>query len=208
MNTANHPWELIFRKDGRVFSEPFPGFQVVAREFSEHPCHNILDLGCGNGRHVVALKKLGLEVTGLDISVSGLRLTGAWLEEQGQQAGLVQADMRQSFPFKAGSFDGLLSTQVIHHALLAEVRGTIVEIGRVLSKGAIAFVTLAGSLDQETEYKEIENGTYIPLEGTEMGLPHHIFSEHELLQEFKAFRIREFRRAAEGRVLTLWLEKG
>ena len=207
IDSVNHPWELIFKKDGRVFIEPFPGFEKDAHVFSEHLCHTLLDLGCGNGRHVVALKNLGFDVTGLDISMSGLRLTREWLYEEGKKSNLVQADMRQPLPFKTGSFDGLLSTQVIHHALLAEVRAVIAEIWRVLSKDAIAFVTVAGKLDEDTKFEEIEDGTYVPLDGTEKGLPHHIFTEQELLQEFSAFHILETFQGAEGKVLAAWLEK-
>ena len=118
MNSTNHPWESIYKHEGRVFTEPFPGFEDAARIFAQHQCHRILDLGCGNGRHVVALIKKGFNTIGLDISSSGLRLTCEWLEDEGLQAGLVSADMRQYLPFEEESFDGLLSTQVIHHALL------------------------------------------------------------------------------------------
>ena len=109
--------------------------------------------------------------------------------------------------FKAESFDGLLSTQVIHHALLSEVRITIAEIWRVLANGGIAFVTVAGKKQAGEIYEEIESNTYIPLHGTEKGLPHHIFTEEELRSEFRMFEIREISRRDEGRVLALWLEK-
>ena len=207
MNSANHPWELIYQKDGRVFAEPIPDFMTIVQEFSRQGCQRILDLGCGNGRHVLALQKLGFNTTGLDISISGLRLTSEWVGAEGKQAGLVEADMRRPLPFRSGSFDGLLSTQVIHHALLAEVRTAISEIWRVLCRGGLAFVTLAGMMDEDKKYEEIENGTFIPLEGSEKGLPHHIFAEQELASEFSAFQIREISRRAEGKVLAAWLVK-
>jgi len=144
MNATNHPWESIYKREGRVFTDPPPGFKAVLKEFTRHHCQLILDLGCGNGRHTVALTKEGFNTIGLDISSSGLRLSSEWLGEEGLQAGLVNADARNFFPFKANSFDGLLSTQVIHHALLSEVRTTIAEIWRVLAEDGIAFVTVAG----------------------------------------------------------------
>jgi tellurite methyltransferase len=207
MNNTSHPWESIYKHEGRVFTKPFPRFKGVAKIFAQHHCRRILDLGCGNGRHVVALIKEGLNPIGLDISSCGLRLTCEWLEEEGLQAGLVNADMRQFLPFESGSFDGLLSTQVIHHALLSEVRVTIAEIWRVLTNGGIAFVTVAGRKDENVAYDEVEPGTYVPLAGIEEGLPHHIFTEEELRSEFGDFHIREIRRRAEGKVHALWLMK-
>jgi len=207
MNATSHPWESIYQHEGRVFTEPFPGLKAVVQNFSQHHCRRILDLGCGNGRHVVALSKEGFNTTGLDISSSGLRLTCEWLEEEGLYASLVSADARQNLPFKADSFDGILSTQVIHHALLSEVRVTITEIWRILTNGGIAFVTVAGRKHESEAYEEIEPNTYVPLDGSEKGLPHHIFSEDELRSEFGDFQIREITRRAEGKVLALWLMK-
>lgn len=208
MNSTSHPWESIYKRGGRIFTEPFPRFKDVARIFSQHQCHRILDLGCGNGRHVVALKKEGFNTIGLDISSSGLLLTREWLEEEGMLAGLVWADVRQYLPFEADSFDGLLSTQVIHHALLSEVRVTIAEMWRVLTNDGIAFVTVAGRKNESEAYEEVEHGTFVPLDGTETGLPHHIFTEDELRLEFRAFQIQEITQRAEGKVLALWLLKG
>ena len=208
MNSISHPWESIYKREGRVFTEPFPRFKAVAKIFAQQQCHRILDLGCGNGRHVVALIKEGFKPIGLDISSSGLRLTGEWLEEEGMKAGLVKADARRFLPFESDSFDGLLSTQVIHHALLSEVRVTIAEMWRVLTKGGIAFVTVAGRKHEGEAYEEVEPGTFVPIDGTEEGLPHHLFTEDELRSEFGAFQIREIRRRAEGKVLALWLMKG
>lgn len=207
MNAKNHPWESIYKHEGRLFTTPPPGFKAVAQEFAQHQCRLILDLGCGNGRHVIALAKAGFNVIGLDISLCGLGLAYEWLGETGSQADLVSADARYYFPFKSDSFDGLLSTQVIHHAILPDVRTTIAELWRVLTHGGIAFVTVAGRRHEGQLYEEVEPGTYMPLDGPEQGLPHHIFTEEELCSEFRMFQIREITRRDDGRVLALWLLK-
>ncbi len=123
MNAKNHPWEDIYARDGRVFTEPFPAFSSVSQKFTQNQCRRILDLGCGNGRHV------------------------------------------------------------------------------------IAFVTVAGQKHQDLPYEEIESGTYVPLEGTEKGLPHHIFTEEELCREFKHFQIQDISSRDKGRVLAIWIKK-
>ncbi len=203
----SHPWEAIYRKEGRVFQEPFHGFAQVLEVFRTSSCRRILDLGCGNGRHVVALARAGLQAAGVDISATALRLTRDWLAALNLEADTVAADMRVPLPFGNASFDGILSTQVIHHALAAQVRGAIGEIHRVLVPGGMAFVTVAGRTHADTTYQEIEPGTFIPLSGSEQGLPHHIFSESELRAEFSAFKVHEVSRRAEGKVLAVWAEK-
>jgi tellurite methyltransferase len=207
MNNTNNPWDSIYQREGRFFTEPFEGFEDMADKFAQHSCRRILDLGCGNGRHVIALAKKGFRTTGLDISPNGLRLTGEWLHEEALQAGLVSADTRRYFPFEAESFDGLISTQVIHHALLADVRISIAEIRRVLTPGGMAFITMPSGNHKGEAAVEIEPNTYVPLDGKEKGLPHHIFTEQELRSEFGMFQIDEISLRNEGKLLALWLTK-
>jgi SAM-dependent methyltransferase len=207
MVEMDHAWEKIYRAEGRVFGEPFPRFYDTVRTFKDYDCSTIFDLGCGNGRHVVHLAKEGFAATGLDISPTGLGLAQAWLEEEGLQASLVQADMRNPLPIKDESFDGLLSTQVIHHALLAEVRKTIGEIWRILVPGGMAFVTVAGRIHDDTEYAEIEPGTYLPQTGSEAGLPHHIFNRGTLREAFGAFRVKNVHLRDGGNVVTILAQK-
>jgi len=114
---------------------------------------------------------------------------------------LVQANMLNPLPFRDSAFDGLMSTQVIHHALLAQVQATIHEIWRILAPGGLAIVSVAGRIHDDTDYKEIEPSTFLPQTGSEAGLPHHIFNEQTLCQAFAKFQIDFIERRDSGRVL-------
>jgi SAM-dependent methyltransferase len=206
MNSIDHPWDKIFQTEGRFFPEPFHGFNEVVQIFIDHGCSEILDLGCGSGRHLVHLAKEGFRAIGLDISPTGLRLTREWVDEEGLEADLVLADMREPLPFRDGSFEGVLSTQVIHHSRIVGVRSAIQEIWRVLVSEGVAFITVSGRKD-ETESEEIEPGTIVPLTGPEKGLPHHIFSEEALKEEFRDFHLMDFSVRAEGKVLAVLARK-
>ena len=206
MSTEEHPWEKIYKKNGRVFPEPFPRFHEVVDLFIEHGCSEILDLGCGSGRHTVQLAKENFETTGLDISPTGLGMTQEWLQEQGLESRIVLSDFRHPLPFREGSFSGVFSTQVIHHARIAAVRLAIREIGRVLSPGGVAFISVAARKDDE-EFMEVEPGTIVPLTGSEAGLPHHIFSEEDLRMEFRAFKVMDVSLRADGKVLVIAARK-
>lgn len=202
MYAEKHPWEIIYKKNGRVFPEPFPRFHEVVDLFVEHGCSEILDLGCGSGRHTVHLAKENFKTFGLDISLTGLGLAQEWLREQGLECRIVLSDFRHPLPFHEGSFSGMFSTQVIHHARIAAIRLAIREIWRVLSSGGVAFVSVAARKDDE-EFIEIEPGTIVPLTGSEAGLPHHIFSEEELRMEFRDFKVMDVSLRAEGKVLVI-----
>jgi SAM-dependent methyltransferase len=64
----------------------------------------VLDLGCGAGRHLVELSRLGYHATGLDLSMPMLEAAGA----AGAGAALVRGDMRQ-LPFGGPAFDVVTS---------------------------------------------------------------------------------------------------
>jgi len=121
---------------------------------------------------------------------------------------LVQADMLNPLPFRDGAFEGLMSTQVIHHALLAQVQATIHEMWRVLAPGGLAIVSVAGRIHDDTKYEEIEPGTFLPQTGSEAGLPHHIFNEETLRQAFSKFQIEFIERRDSGRVLMVQAQRG
>lgn len=207
MTSSNLEWDAIFRKEGRVFLEPIPQFDTIAAEFNRTDCQRVLDLGCGTGRHSVAFAARGFDITAVDISLSGLAQTHSWLAEIGQSAPLAQVDTRDPLPFASGSFDAIFTNRVIHHALLERVRLTISEMHRLLRPHGLAFISLPGRKEEEASGVQIEPGTFIPLEGSEKGLPHHLFTEKELYVEFAAFKICQVEVLDQNFGYALLLEK-
>jgi tellurite methyltransferase len=190
MGKARHAWEKIYQKGGYAFDEPFPRFEDLVKVFQQYDCKRILDLGCGRGRHVLALAQLGFQVVGIDAAPTGLRLARKRHKNKGV-ANFVLGDMTQPLPFQSECFDGLMSTQVIHHAMIDEIRGVIGEIHRVVKVGGIAFVTVPARTDSETDYDELAPGTLAPRTGEEAGVPHHYFSTEAFGREFYGFDLLE-----------------
>jgi SAM-dependent methyltransferase len=187
MEATATQWDEIFQRDGRVFFEPVPLVVQFAEMLKARGFVRVLDVGCGSGRHVVHMARTGLEVYGLDNSSAALRLTSEWLAEQAQTFRLVRSDARHPLPFRDSSFDALISTQVIHHAILSTVQATADEIARVVRPGGIILVSVPVGKDADDSFIEIEPRTFIPLSGSEKGLPHHIFTPEELPKLFAPF---------------------
>lgn len=192
MYTDADQWEQIFRRDGRIFLEPAEFITHFTSLMKERGTESVLDIGCGTGRHIVHMSKHRFRCAGLDNSSTALKLARDWLQKEGLHADLLLSDMRLPFPFRNDSFDVVISTQVIHHARLATVLETAKEIERVVCTGGMIAISVParGTItDGIPGYEEIELNTFVPLNGSEKGLPHHFFTPEEFLEIFPSFDV-------------------
>lgn len=108
MNPEKSPWyvqafgslySLVYshRSDEAAATE----VAFVLRHVQLAPGARILDLACGNGRHVRALSCAGYSAVGMDLSRD-------LLQEAGQSGTFVRADMR-TIPFADESFGAVMS---------------------------------------------------------------------------------------------------
>ena len=189
-----HPWELAWR-EGR-WEEASPPLAEVVEFVSELKLDNartILDLGCGAGRHAVHLAKEGFHVVGLDVSETALKTLDSRLKAGSiSNAVLVKHEMAE-LPFVEGYFDGVVSTNVLHHGKLAEIKKTVDELHRVMKTGALAFVIALSSADfRKGSGAKLERNTYVFTKGEERGIIHHFFTRQELDSVLKRFEILSF----------------
>ena len=134
------------RERSRAWFTPREPDQAV-RQWGHTLTHSgrqhVLDVGCGGGRHVVYLLRLGMTVTGGDQSTLALSETRRWLARERLRATLVQLEMT-ALPFQNEAFDAVLSVNVLQHAQPAEARAAVREVWRVLRPGGLFLAVLAG----------------------------------------------------------------
>lgn len=100
----------------------------------------VLDLGCGEGRHVIAACALdGADAVGVDLSLTDLATARERMVEfrgePEEDAGhfLLLAGDALRLPFDDGSFDAVICSEVLEH--IPDYRGALAEIFRVLKPG-------------------------------------------------------------------------
>jgi SAM-dependent methyltransferase len=207
-------WDSIFRRRGRVFTGHHPQLPQAVKLFKRRGARRVLDLGCGTGRHVVYLARHGFEVHGFDISSKAVQMAKQWLEDEKLVAEVRTADMVKRFPYRDRFFDVIVSTNVINHNKIASIRKTIQQMGRVLKPRGFVFITLPShlptrmSVKTPTLYKHVEPNTFLPMDGEEKGVLHHIFQADEIQREFKRFRILSIRKDRYDHWCVLMQKKG
>jgi len=114
-----------------------------------------------------------------------------WKTPEELDADVHQHKMEEQFPYTDGFFDAVISIQVIHHNLMQDILTTVKEVARVLKIGGYLFITvpILGPKPEnpEDDWKlyQVEDGTFIPQSGPESGIPHHYFTEEELVEVFR-----------------------
>jgi len=111
---------------------------MVRRELADLPPGHALDVGCGSGGNSDVLRRLGWDVTALDMSEEALRAA--------RRRGLrvLRADAR-TLPFRDGEFDLVLSTDAWEH--VEEDERVAAEAHRVLRPGGTLFVAVPSGMD-------------------------------------------------------------
>ena len=153
------------------------------------PGARILDLGAGVGRHALWLAEQGFEVTALDASRDGLdRIAAA--------GGVDTVEARMDdLPFADGSFDHVLSWNVIYHGNEDIVLRTIAEIRRGLKPGGTYLGTMLSKRrlpHEQTKYagREVGRNAWVfDAPGTDKIHPHYFCSAAELLGLFAGFEV-------------------
>lgn len=125
------------------FYDRYPNPTVAADDLAFPPlwAHlmglNILEIGCGTGRHTRRLARGGNRVTGVDLSPGMLSQARGKLD--GFPVTLIQGDVMAGTPIPGGPFDAALTALVIEH--IGDLPGFFARIRALLKPGARLYIS-------------------------------------------------------------------
>jgi SAM-dependent methyltransferase len=112
-----HPGEVYFTELADHLGEAYLRYSFTQGTAQEvpfivealdlEPGQRVLDVGCGPGRHAVELARLGMQVTGVDVSPRFLEIAARAAREAGVSASFFEVDARR-MPFE-DEFDAVIS---------------------------------------------------------------------------------------------------
>ena len=198
-------WNAVYQERPYFVKEPYEGVVDFLKMAKREGKREVLDLGCGDGRHLIHLACEGFNATGMDYSLWGTQRSVEWLEKESVNAEVACAEAA-FLPYAAERFDAVLTFQVIHHQRMEMIRQSFSEVKRVLRPGGYFYAVVPHYPPEgwkDGHYEEIEEHTFAPTDGFEQGIPHHFFTEEELASELSAFEVLEVKIDLRGKLFAL-----
>ncbi len=173
-------WDELFYTEKNVERIPEAEVYRVVRLLEKRfpaPVLNFWDLGCGGGRHSIAIAKLKHQVYASDNSKRGVALLSEWAKQFNLHIPTSVSEMTDT-PFPGVKFHGVISWDVLQHNTLANIEKSINIIHESLLPGGMLLATIkSDKADLYGKGREIEPKTFVNDIGKEAGVPHHYFDE-------------------------------
>jgi ubiquinone/menaquinone biosynthesis C-methylase UbiE len=181
-------WDKIYKQFGEIQSEILPSVRIAVEIFKKYNCKNIMDLGCGTGRHTIYLAQNNFNVLATDISETGLENTKIKANDIGlNNIKYLQHDMRK-IPLEDNYFDGVLCIWTTGHGKLIDVEKSVEEIYRILKPNGVVIIDYVSTEDGHYgKGEEIEKNTFINNMEGEENIPHHYSTKEEIKNLYRKF---------------------
>jgi ubiquinone/menaquinone biosynthesis C-methylase UbiE len=126
--------------------------QLAFSLFKPEKCMHVLDVGCGTGNFSIKLAKMGLQVTGIDVSNNMLKIAKNKAKVEGVKIDFFNMDVH-NMKFEDNSFDGVFSMAVFE--FIHEPESALKEMFRVVKKSGRVLI---GTINKDSKWGELYLG--------------------------------------------------
>lgn len=185
-------WSIVNGENAEIWKNPSPESFYYSERWKQQNKKDLLDLGCGIGRHTILFAMNGFNTYAFDLSQVALHRTKEWADKLDLKVDYKQGDML-SLPYKDNSIDCIFCKNVMSHTDTQGIRQIISELHRVLRKSGECFLTLGSKsawgfqqdwpmVDENTKIRTVpgdpEDG--VPHFYADFNLIKNLFNEFEL----------------------------
>ncbi|MGD9401824.1 MAG: class I SAM-dependent methyltransferase [bacterium] len=199
MKTGKDIWDEYWQGDGDRSWWRRPAPEVVEFIALQSPAErpDVLDLGCGFGRHAIAFAQAGFSVTACDRSDSAISQMSDWVRDLSLEIRVVVCDaLSEKLPENA--FDIVLAYNVIYHGYRHEFASAIDRVWHLLRPGGLFYLTCPSRDDGKYGFgKELAPHTFTCEKSITPGDMHY-FSDEADLDELLSRFVEVSREKKEG----------
>lgn len=127
---------------GFRYSEKYLAYDWILNSSLISPGKAVLDIGCGDSLFPGKLAGMGYQSYAVDISDEGC------IAARDSRVNFVKSDVCD-MPFQTGAFDVIIAISALEHVEEDTMPLAVKEIGRVLRRGGIMFVTMPDCDDKD-----------------------------------------------------------
>ena len=187
---TNDSWEAYWGDENHHHWWERPAPQVLKFIKSQSPEQkpNVLDLGCGLGRHAIAFAKAGFCVTATDASETAIAHLNEWAKKLNLSIRTKTCDFLDDI-FPTESFDIVLSYNVIYHGYREHFAQAIEQVRTLLRPAGLFFFTCPTRQDGKYGYGEqVAPHTFLCTKSVTPGDIHYFADETDLDELLVGFR--------------------
>lgn len=184
------------KENNPIWLTPSEESYYIANHWKECGYKDILDFGCGLGRHSIFFAKQGFQVSAFDLSLEGVKHLENWAKNERLDINITIADMLR-LPYEDNSFDCVFAYHVISHTDTTGMKRIVSEVSRILKPGGEIYLTLCSKETwsfKDAGYPKIDENTVVKTaDGPEKGIPHFYVTLSDVFTLFTDFDIQWIR---------------
>lgn len=177
-------WAIVDKKAAEPWLVPSKESYYFLHRWAEQGKKDMLDLGCGLGRHSLQFARAGFNVFALDISPDAVEFTHNAAMQENLNVTTQIGDML-SLPYADKSIDCIFCRNVMSHTDTNGIKKIIAEMKRVLRENGEIYCTLAAkeTWGFKQDWPMVDENTKLRMEeGPEYNVP-HFYADFELIKE-------------------------
>jgi tellurite methyltransferase len=189
METDKRIWEDYWQgdEDRSWWKRPAPEVEefIASQSPGERP--DVLDLGCGLGRHAIAFAQAGFSVTASDASAGAISHLSKWAQDLSLEIRVLVCDVFSDL-LPENSFDIALAYNVIYHGYRHQLSAAIDHVQRLLRTNGLFYFTCPSRDDGKYGFgREVAPHTFLCEKSVTPGDIHYFADEADLNELLSGF---------------------
>lgn|GEM_PF-2949472 len=182
-------WSARYLKEGQIWTDqPSPTVKKLLERLDDTCALNVLEIGFGYGRDLLALARAGHKISGVEKATEGLCQARLLLTKYKDKVHLINGDFITA-PLKKDHFDAVMLHRVLHLVPPKKLTSLVDKISNLLVPGGLMAVSARSPEDynpvQMNIVTECEDG--VPTKAVYKNRPGHFihfFDEQKLTETF------------------------